>query len=76
MFWTTIVTRYQRNIYRPLQKGLQNASQAIKSEQSAMLGQLSMLGPLATAGISAIAIQHELRKQFAWLEDSSAGYKR
>ena len=57
-------------IYQPLQKGLREASNAIKIEQDAALAQLSLLGPLATAGISAIAIQHELRKQFAWLEDS------
>jgi len=57
-------------LQRDLQKGLEEAAQAVKSEQASMLAQLSLLGPLATAGVSAIAIQHELRKQFAWLEDS------
>lgn len=57
-------------IYLPLQEGIHNAAEAVKTEQTAMLAQLSLLGPLATAGVSAIAIQHELRKQFAWLEDS------
>jgi signal transduction histidine kinase len=63
-------TEIPAEVYRPLQKGLKEASNAFKTEQGAVLAQLSLLGPLATAGVSAIAIQHELRKQFAWLEDS------
>jgi signal transduction histidine kinase len=59
------------NVYRPLEKKLHervtDATLAIKTEQDTMLAQLALLGPLATAGVSAIAIQHELRKQFSWL---------
>jgi C4-dicarboxylate-specific signal transduction histidine kinase len=65
-----IPSQVYHHLQRDLQKGLEEAAQAVKSEQASMLAQLSLLGPLATAGISAIAIQHELRKQFAWLEDS------
>ena len=56
-------------IYEPLQKGLGETARAIKREQDSMLHKTALLGPLATAGISAIAIQHEMRKQFSWMQD-------
>lgn len=54
-------------VYKDLATNIQQTVKAVKSEQENALVRLSLLGPLATAGISAIAIQHELRKQFAWL---------
>ncbi|HID07065.1 MAG TPA: sensor histidine kinase [Armatimonadetes bacterium] len=54
---------------KDLSTKIEDALQTAKSEQDEMLSRLSLLGPLATAGVSAIAIQHELRKQFAWLQD-------
>ncbi len=42
---------------------------SVQREQDRRYSQLSLLGPLATAGISAIAIQHELRKQFGRLDN-------
>lgn len=61
--------RLPQDIYGELTTNIKSALQAAKSEQEEMLSRLSLLGPLATAGISAIAIQHELRKQFAWLRE-------
>jgi len=56
-----------QDVYGELSTNIKDALQAAKSEQEEMLSRLSLLGPLATAGVSAMAIQHELRKQFAWL---------
>ena len=54
-------------VYRDISTNVAEALKTAQSEQEEMLSRLSLLGPLATAGVSAIAIQHELRKQFAWL---------
>lgn len=42
---------------------------SIKQEKAHGVAQAGLLGALATAGIAAIAFQHELNKQFASLED-------
>lgn len=57
-------------VYKELTTSVRKAVSAAKSEQEGSLTRLSLLAPLATAGISAIAIQHELRKQFAWLQQT------
>lgn len=56
------------NVYKDLYEGVQKVTIAVKHEEDKSYGNLALLGPLATAGVSAIAIQHELRKQFAWME--------
>lgn len=56
------------DVYKELYTGVQKATTAAKREEDKAFGNLALLGPLATAGVSAIAIQHELRKQFIWLE--------
>lgn len=62
-----------RETYQRLEAGLRRASQTFaesqKVERDAEMATLSILAPLATAGISALAIQHELRKQFGKLEE-------
>lgn len=55
-------------VYEALTSNVEQALQVVQSEQERRLAQLALLGPLATAGVSAIAIQHELRKQFGWLQ--------
>jgi len=61
------------SIYRPLEDSLRVASKSletsIKVEKDETLAKLSLLAPLATAGISSLAIQHELRKQFGRLDE-------
>ena len=56
------------DIYRDLHEGIQEATTAATSSQEVAFRQMGLLGPLATAGISALAYQHELRKQFSTIE--------
>lgn len=62
-----------RKTYQALEEGLKRVSDLVteheKAERDAEITRLSILAPLATAGISALAIQHELRKQFGKLEE-------
>lgn len=62
-----------RATYQQLETSLRRASltfvESEKAERDAEMATLSILAPLATAGISALAIQHELRKQFGKLEE-------
>lgn len=72
--------RLPEDVYRSLERSLQEASKSIETtietEKDATLSKLSLLAPLATAGISALAIQHELRKQFGRLDDIIEDLKR
>ncbi len=54
--------------YRELQKNVREAVMAVDEETEERLSQSNLLGTLATAGISALAFQHELNKQFRQLE--------
>lgn len=56
-------------VYRELREGIQEATTAATTQQERLLEQMELLGPLATAGISALAYQHELRKQFVLIRD-------
>lgn len=60
-------------VYQDLrEKVLAAASAATTSQQDALkaaLEKMGFLGPLATAGISTAAFQHELTKQFGLIED-------
>lgn len=57
-----------REVYRDLREQVRDATDAAKAEQDRVVEQIGLLGALATAGISALAYQHELRKQFAVVE--------
>ncbi len=67
-----VLTEYREKIpndvYRDLRTGIKEVTLTAKREEDNATGNLALLGPLATAGVSAIAIQHELRKQFIWME--------
>ncbi|MBT9142249.1 MAG: Sensory/regulatory protein RpfC [Dehalococcoidia bacterium] len=56
------------DVYQDLREKIQEATTAATASQEVALGQMGLLGPLATAGISALAYQHELRKQFSTIE--------
>jgi signal transduction histidine kinase len=56
-------------IYAKLRENVQQAVEAAESEAETTLRKVALLGPLATAGISSLAYQHELKKQFASIED-------
>jgi len=57
------------NVYHVLRESIREATTTAVTNQEIALKQMGLLGPLATAGISALAYQHELKKQFAYIED-------
>ena len=59
-----------KNIYQEVYKKVQKATTAAEKHQELVLEQMGLLAPLATAGISALSYQHELKKQFAYIEDT------
>jgi len=60
-------------VYRDLRKRVREAASAVVTSQQdalkAALEKMGFLGPLATAGISTAAFQHELTKQFGLIEN-------
>ena len=59
-----------KDVYQELYQGVQEATKAAKTQQEIALEQMGLLAPLATAGISALSYQHELKKQFADIENT------
>ena len=57
-----------KEVYQEIYKKVQEATTAAEKDQDLALEQMGMLAPLATAGISALSYQHELKKQFAYIE--------
>lgn len=55
--------------YRDLLGDLRKASKSIETEAEITARQVEMMGPLATAGISSLAYQHELKQQFSTIHD-------
>ena len=60
--------RIPKDVYRELYERVQEAITAANTQQELALEQMGLLAPLATAGISALSYQHELKKQFAYIE--------
>ena len=58
-----------RPVYQSLRQRVREATEAATVNQKVIFNQMSLMAPLATAGISALAYQHELRKQFSTIED-------
>ena len=57
-----------QDVYRKVHDKVQEATTKVKTNQEIVLEQMGLLAPLATAGISALAYQHELKKQFGFIE--------
>ena len=57
------------NVYSDLREKAREATAAAIAYQEKALRQMGLLAPFATAGITAVAYQHELRKQFSFIED-------
>jgi len=55
-------------VYEDLLEGVRKATEVAESEAEIRVKQTRMLGPLATAGISSLAYQHELKKQFSLID--------
>lgn len=56
-------------VHKRLDEAWRQTQRAMLGEQERLLGQVALLGPLATAGIATLALQHELRKQFAFIDE-------
>jgi signal transduction histidine kinase len=59
-----------KEVYKDIYNQVKEVTIAAKDEQELAFEQMSLLAPLATAGISALSYQHELKKQFAYIEDT------
>ena len=57
-----------KKAYQEIYKKVQEATTAAEKDQEIALERMGILAPLATAGISALSYQHELKKQFAYIE--------
>ncbi len=57
-----------KGVYRKVHDEVQKATASAKTNQEVVLEQMGHLAPLATAGISALSYQHELNKQFGFIE--------
>jgi signal transduction histidine kinase len=63
-------------VFRDIQTTVREATVAVTTSQERVLEEVGLLGALATAGISAVAYQHELRKQFSVIESIIDRIKR
>jgi C4-dicarboxylate-specific signal transduction histidine kinase len=68
-----VLVKYESDIpkktYENLRKDLKETSDHIQTEAEATADRIGLIGPLATAGISSVAYQHELRRQFGTIDD-------
>ena len=59
-----------KKVYGEIYEKAREATITAKTNQELVLEQMGLLAPLATAGISALSYQHELKKQFTYIEDA------
>ena len=59
-----------KKVYQEVYEKAREATITAKTNQELVLEQMGLLAPLATAGISALSYQHELKKQFTYIEDA------
>lgn len=68
-----ILAKYKLDIpgdlLHELQVDIRNAIESFEKEAKKKNNMLGLLGPLATAGISSLAYQHELKRQFSSIDD-------
>lgn len=67
--------RIPKEIFQDLKNQIERVSEASEGEAQKLLRDSALLGPLATAGITAVAFDHELGKQLSGLEDVSKEVK-
>lgn len=63
-------TEIPKEVYKEIYKKVHEATTAAKNDQELVIEKMGLLAPLATAGISALSYQHELKKQFAYIENT------
>ena len=75
-----VLERFKAEISPPalmeLKTRIRDAAEASESEAQAVAQQVGLLAPLATAGMCALAYEHEVGKQFRILEAVSSRLKR
>ena len=59
-----------KKVYQEVYEKVREATITAKTNQELVIEQIGLLAPLATAGISALSYQHELKKQFTYIEDT------
>lgn len=68
-----VLTKYEPEIpkatYENLRKDIRETTAHIENEAEVTADKIDLIGPLATAGISSVAYQHELRRQFSTIDD-------
>ena len=57
-----------KEVFKEIREKAIEATVAASNYQESIIGQLGLLGSLATAGMTALALQHETRKQFSTIE--------
>jgi hypothetical protein len=60
--------KVSKEVFKELKKDVEETSEKITTQAEKTAKQVSIVGPLATAGISSLAYQHELGKQFGFIE--------
>jgi len=63
-------------VYEALQTGVRKAIEAGTAEVKRYQQRTGLLGALATAGMSALAIEHEVQKQYSMLEAATADLRQ
>lgn len=63
-------------VYRAVRKEIVEAREAVQSEEEALDQRAALLAPLATAGMAALALNHELARERRLLESSSEELSR
>lgn len=68
-----VLAKYESDIpkttYQNLRKDIQETTDQIETEAEATAEKIGLIGPLATVGISSVAYQHELRREFSTIDD-------
>jgi signal transduction histidine kinase len=61
--------KMQQKVYRQLKTKLEEVTKKYESDSEKIAKQIGLVGSLATAGITSVAYQHELRRQFRIVEE-------
>jgi len=66
---STYEPKIQKEVYRELKAKIEETTKKFESDSEKIAKQVGLVGSLATAGIASVAYQHELKRQFAVIEN-------
>lgn len=66
-----VAAKIDKSVFQEVRRNIREAIKTSESEAEATLSQLALLGPLATAGITALATLHETGQQVGMLEGAT-----